>query len=114
MPITIEAGVQNHSIISPNQKTLKKLLQTLKNRFTAVKILRISTTPYPHRKQLLTPKQLEAFRLAYKSGYYEIPRKTYIHQLSKETGIKRVAFQERIRRAEKRIIDEFVRQNNLI
>ncbi|MHA1971442.1 MAG: helix-turn-helix domain-containing protein [Candidatus Hodarchaeales archaeon] len=114
LPINIESGVQYHSIISPNQMILKKLLQILKNRFSSVKITKISTTPYPHQKQLLTTKQLEAFKLAYKSGYYEIPRKIYIRQLSKEIGIKQVAFQERIRRAEKRIIDDFARQNGLI
>ena len=113
LPITIIRGVQFHTVYSPSRIALKALLATLKSRFSTVKIISLSSTPFESQQKLLTPKQLEAFQLAYEKGYYEIPRRSKItlKSLSQDLGIKRVAMQERLRRAEQRIFSDFARRN---
>ena len=113
LPIVIVKGVQYHTVFSPSRNALKMLLTTLKSRFSKVKIISLSSTPSRSTPALLTPKQLEAFQLAYKKGYYEIPRrsKVNIKRLAQDSGIKRVAMQERLRRAEQRILTDYARKN---
>lgn len=52
----------------------------------------------------LTEKQLHAFKLASKEGYYEFPRKTNLHQLAKLQGISRPTFEEHLRKSEIRLL----------
>ncbi|MFW9906181.1 MAG: helix-turn-helix domain-containing protein [Candidatus Thorarchaeota archaeon] len=112
LPIIIAKGIQYHTVYSPSRYALKTLLTTLKSRFTAVKIISLSSIPFKSQHTLLTPKQLEAFELAYKKGYYEIPRrsKIKIQDLAQYIGIKRVAMQERLRRAEHRILSDYAKK----
>ncbi len=49
--------------------------------------------------------------LAHRKGYYEIPKKITLEEIGEELGIKRIACQERIRRAEQRIIDRYVKDS---
>lgn len=112
LPIIIVNGIQYHNVYSPSREALKKLLEILKSRFTTVKIVSLSSTPLRPDVGLLTAKQLEAFKLAYNKGYYEIPRrsKVNIETLAQHISIKRVAMQERLRRAESRIITDYARK----
>ena len=59
-------------------------------------------------QDFLTDKQFRTLMLAHRKGYYKIPRKITLEELSEELGVKRVACQERIRRAEQKIIDKYV------
>jgi len=111
LPIIIKNGIQRHNIICPNHLALQNLLQILKKRFSQVKIVMVSTKPLNASSKVLTPKQLEAIRLAYHSGYYEIPRKVMIEELAPKLAIKRVAFQERLRRAELKILDHYFKES---
>lgn len=110
LPIIIVNGIQHHTVLSPSRESLKKLLETLKSRFTSVKIISIRSTPINLNKNLLTFKQLEAFKLAYASGYYEIPRRKKIKEMAPILGIERVAMQERLRRAELRILTDYAKK----
>ncbi|MFX0107475.1 MAG: helix-turn-helix domain-containing protein [Candidatus Hodarchaeota archaeon] len=107
LPIVIQRGVQYHTILAPSQDAFRNLLQTLRSRFDRVRIRRIQSRPGISLASPLTKKQQEAFQLAFDSGYYEIPRKSTIEELCSELNIKRVAMQERLRRAEQRILSEF-------
>ena len=108
LPIIITGGYQSHSILAPSQKKFSQMFTNLKERFTSVKIERIRRYPDGMVLPLLTRKQMDAITLAHSRGYYEIPRKSGLERLSTELGIKRVAMQERLRRAEKKIITEFI------
>jgi len=113
LPIIITKGYQSHSILAPSQKKFSQMFADLKKRFTSVMIERIKRYPDGMTLPLLTRKQMDAVALAHSRGYYEIPRECELEELSKDLGIKRVAMQERIRRAEKKIITEFVQSTGI-
>ena len=113
LPIIITKGNQFHTIFAPSQKKFTQMFSSLKNRFTTVKIERIRRYPSGMTAPILTRKQSAAISIAFSDGYYEIPRKTEIKFIAKKLGIKRVAMQERLRRAEREIIKEYVHMNNL-
>ena len=106
-PIIIEKGLQHHNILSPNAGSIRQLLSTLNKRFTNVVIKHLSSIPFKEQSQLLTTKQMDAIKLAVEMGYYEIPRKATVERICEKLNIKRVAMQERLRRAEKKIINSF-------
>ncbi len=56
----------------------------------------------------LTAKQLAAFQLACKEGYYTYPRKVSLEQLAKIARISYSTFKEHLRRAEERIMPHVV------
>ncbi|MHA2207859.1 MAG: helix-turn-helix domain-containing protein [Candidatus Thorarchaeota archaeon] len=107
LPIVVENGLQYHTVLAPSQDTLSTLIRSLRKGFPHVRIRRLRSQPKASFRVALTEKQQEAFLLAFQSGYYEMPRKSRIDKMCKKLGIKRVAMQERLRRAERRIISEF-------
>ena len=111
LPIIIEDGIQYHNILSPTSDSLRKLLKYLEERFTDVNIRALSSKPSETLQDFLTDKQYETIMLAHRKGYYEIPRKSTLEEIGGELGIKRIACQERIRRAEKKIIDHYVNES---
>jgi predicted DNA binding protein len=113
LPIVIEKGIQSHTVLSPSKKDLRILLSKLKNRFSIVQLKELSTTPLNAPINLLSSKQTETLRTAYLSGYYEIPRRKSVTEIAIETGIARVTFQERLRRAENRIIKKYISEAEL-
>ena len=111
LPLIIENGIQYHNILSPNADSLRKLLKFLEERFTDVNIRALSSKPTETLQDFLTDKQYETLMLAHRKGYYEIPRRITLEEIGDELGIKRIACQERIRRAEKKIIDYYVQES---
>jgi predicted DNA binding protein len=107
LPIIIQDGVQKHTVLAPSRDTVKEMLSLLRKRFSEVQLLRLRTTPYTKSGVPLTDKQMDAFRLAHESGYYEIPRSVKIAELAKKLDISRVAMQERLRRAERNIMNAY-------
>ena len=58
---------------------------------------------------ILTEKQFEAIKVAYKEGYYNYPRKLTIPQLAKSVKRSYSTFQENLRKAENKLIDYFLK-----
>lgn len=113
LPIIISKGIQIHTILAPSQDKFSQMYEDLKKSFTTVKVARLRRYSIGSIEHILTAKQIEAIGLAYSNGYYEIPRRCEIKDIAKNAGIKRVAMQERLRRAERAIMQEFVQENNL-
>lgn len=107
LPIIVEGGVQEHHVLFPSREKLRDLLHLLRSRFTSVSIKQLKSLPIGLSKVSLTSKQNEAFVLAFEAGYYSIPRKSSITELCGDLGIKRVAMQERLKRAELRILSAY-------
>ncbi len=108
LPISISSGTQVHSVLAPSKPVLRQLLDLLRKRFTRVRVLRVRAGPPDLTGITLTPKQKEAIVLAIENGYYSIPRGVSAADLAAEIGISRVAMQERLRRAEKRIMNGYL------
>ncbi len=113
LPIIVSRGTQVHTILAPSQKKFTQMYENLKKKFTTVNVARVRRYSIGSIDHILTAKQTEAISLTYSNGYYEIPRRCEIKQIAKIAGIKRVAMQERLRRAERAIMQEFVQENNL-
>jgi predicted DNA binding protein len=108
LPVIIQRGVQEHTILAPSREAFRNLLNSLKARFSRVKIRQIRSFASGLPKHNLTVKQMEATSMACSSGYYDIPRKITVTEMSERLGIRRVAMQERLRRAERTIMSDFV------
>ena len=114
LPIIISDGWQTHSILSPSQKNFSQLYSRLKQRFLAIELIHLHRHAGGPSTSSLSQKQEEAFRAAYKAGYYDIPRKSEIKDLTGILGIKRVAIQERLRRTEKKIMGEYAKSLGIV
>jgi predicted DNA binding protein len=55
-------------------------------------------------KEMLTPKQLEVFRLACDYGYYDMPKRITIEELAERTGLSPSTLAEHLRKAETRLL----------
>ena len=106
-PIVIEGGSQIHHMLAPDQESFQMAFDTLRKRFSKVRVLNVRRSPRGSLGPSLTQKQYEAVKLAMSEGYYDIPRRTEIQDMAKKLKIGRVAMQERLRRAERTIMNEF-------
>ena len=110
LPIVIENGTQIHHLLAPDQDAFRLAFDTLRKRFSRVRILNVSRTAEGFLGPPLTKKQVDAIKLAISKGYYEIPRRTDVRQLAEKLKIRRVAMQERLRRAERTIMNQFAEE----
>lgn len=108
LPVIIQRGVQEHTVLAPSREAFRDMLISLKARFSRVRLKHVRSFASDLAKHNLTVKQMEAVVMAFSSGYYDIPRRIAVTEMSKRLGIKRVAMQERLRRAERTIITDFV------
>jgi predicted DNA binding protein len=63
----------------------------------------------------LTNRQLAALRLALENGYYEQPRNCSVSDLAEQTTVARATFEEHLRKAENKLIQnagQFIRLLN--
>lgn len=110
LPIVIEGGKQYHHILAPSQSALREAFDSLRANFKKVNLKRIRRGQTGIPSLGLTIKQLEAIKEAILQGYYEMPRKCEIKHLAEKLGVKRVAAQERLRRAERTIMNQFAEE----
>jgi predicted DNA binding protein len=54
----------------------------------------------------LTKKQRELLEIAYRKGFFDVPRRVTLGQLAEELGVSRSTLMESLRRAEARIMRE--------
>ena len=107
LPIVIEGGTQKHQLLAPDTNAFRTAFDNLRSRFLKVRVLNVRRSPRGSLGPGLTQKQLDAVRLAISNGYYDMPRRSEIQKLAKKLKIKRVAMQERLRRAERTIMNQF-------
>ena len=117
LPIILENGLQSHNVLSPDAQSFRHLLKLLKSRFSVVDLKSSSSIPtstgLPSLDAILTKKQIQIFVASWEMGYYEIPRKITLEQIAETLGVKRVTAQERLRRAEKRIMQNYYDKSSI-
>lgn len=87
-------------------KKLKYLIERIKKE---VKDATIKDIKIYRRRYGITPRQEAAIRIAYDLGYFDIPRKINLKKLSKILGMSPSTLNELLRRAEKKIIDHYLK-----
>ncbi|MBW2974825.1 helix-turn-helix domain-containing protein [Candidatus Woesearchaeota archaeon] len=114
-PIMVdEKGYENWEIGSWNEQVLRDFIVNLQKEHFEVKLLKIENEKvneiyFPQVMPFLTKGQKRALELATQRGYYDFPRKTELKDLAKEAGISLSTFREHLRRAEKRIMPDLIR-----
>lgn len=104
-----EKGVLRTTLIG-SEITINQLLDGLKGLYATFKIISMGS-PKGKRKSILdtlTPRQKEIIDLAYRLGYYQVPRKIRTEDLAKIFGLDKGTLGEHLRRAEKHILDEIM------
>ncbi|MFH1641319.1 MAG: helix-turn-helix domain-containing protein [Nanoarchaeota archaeon] len=107
-------GYELWEIGSWKKELLNEFITNLKKDKFDIKILRIGNTKldevyFPQVMPQLTRSQKKAIELAYQHGYYDFPRKTELKSLSKIADLSLSTFREHLRRAEKKIMPDLVR-----
>lgn len=69
-----------------------------------VQRIRPASDPLRAEEHELTDDQHEILRLAYESGFYEVPRETTLEELAAAVGVSHQAISERLRRAHRTLI----------
>jgi predicted DNA binding protein len=121
-PTELEDGCECFDLLLNNRDELAEAVTMLEN-FGDVTVERISSdfrrevTPSAAEWQELLssipPRQRELLNVAIDSGYFEIPRGATLEELADEMDITKATASNHLRRAERRLMEFFVRYINL-
>jgi|SRR3989339_1649395 len=105
---SVQNGFEIHSVLANDPEHIKKMLLEFEG-IGEAKILRIGDyQPKLSNIFSLTEKQKAALRLALAHGYYEWPKKSTLEELAAIEKTSRRSFQERLRRAERKILPKTI------
>jgi len=109
-----EKGFESWEIGSWDENILREFITNLQKEHFEIKILKIQNEKvneiyFPQVMPFLTKGQKRALEIATKNGYYDFPRKVELKQLAAEAGISLSTFREHLRKAEKKIMPDLVK-----
>lgn len=114
-PAVYRDGWERYALLAPSDARLRTLVRRLA-RFGDTVLEAASevpaesvgaTVPVADLASGLTKRQLEALRLAVRSGYYEVPRRVEARELAAQVGLGRSTFEEHLRKAELHAMQRF-------
>jgi len=114
-PVVVDQkGYESWEIGSWDEQLLRDFIVNLQKEHFEVKILKIQNEKlnevyFPQVMPFLTKGQKRALELATQRGYYNFPRKVELKDLAQEAGISLSTFREHLRKAEKKIMPDLVR-----
>lgn len=120
-PVLVKSDFELQTVLAPHWNNLRRLVQILgekKDRDFRI----LSTREQEPNQQVssslawrkaLTPKQLEAVRIAFQHGYYGYPRNIRVSDLAREAGLARSTFQEHLRLAEVKLIGHLLESEKM-
>ncbi len=110
-PAVVQGEYELHTILAPKLENLQHLVQLVEGLGRPFRILSMRGLDGDRRTHLkkrwmsvLTPKQLNAIRVALERGFYQYPRRVRISDLAKVAKVARSTFQEHLRLAEIKLI----------
>jgi predicted DNA binding protein len=106
-PILVKEGKIRIEAIT-NRSKVDDFLTELEKKGIKASIGRIG---YAIKPTLLTQRQNEILNLAYKNGYFDIPRKTSLTEFANNLNISKSALSETLRRIFKRLSDNYLKSN---
>ncbi len=110
-PIRFSKGREICTLVFENKEDLRKMLKSLEVDW---KIVRIENVNLQFDLKDLTPQQLKAVNLAIEKGYFEIPKKVNLEELSEQMKLSRTTFLEHLRKAEKKILSKYFDSNQQV
>lgn len=104
-------GLEKYHVIARDQAELDRAIRELQTAgpVTVEEVSDVEpgtiavSAPLSHLVSGLTPRQLNAFRIAVEGGYYETPRKESTAALAARMSVTRTTFEEHLRKAERRV-----------
>jgi len=110
-PVEIQDGKIKFSILGTSAQ-IQKSLEKVASIGLRYKIVSLTDAKFSPTSPLakLTEKQREVIITAYKLGYYDIPRRINSEKLARKLNIGNSAFGEHLRKAERCLLDENIRQ----
>jgi predicted DNA binding protein len=109
-----DEGFEYWEVASHDRAVLNAFLNSVKSqKYEYVELLqlrniKLDSIYFPAIAPYLTSKQKDAFELAIKEGYYEIPKRADLRELAKLMKVSTATYQEHLRRAEAKIIPRLV------
>jgi predicted DNA binding protein len=114
LPIVYHSGEETHQIVAFRREDLEALFQRIEtagwsHRVTHMAELRgglggFLTLPVDAVAGSLTEKQADALLTAYRSGYYEFPRRRDVQEIAEQIGAPRTTYREHLAKAENKLI----------
>ncbi len=116
LPSLTREGKDDLLVLAPSEKSLPKLKSLLKEKcsYYNLRFKRYVDKPFKTGygdflklnaiTSQLTQKQVEAFSLACRLGYYDNPKKTTLEELTQQTGISKSTLAEHLRKVESKIL----------
>ena len=92
------------TVMGPNTTYLQNLMENIRKNGYSVEKLSSSSSSF---ETMLSTKQEETLRIAFENGYYEIPRRINLEQLSKMVGCTKSTLDTTLRYAENKIISYY-------
>ncbi len=106
-------GLEYWEVGCLDRKELMKIINAAEKHYNgklfSIKEEKISSVSIVNIFPNLTKKQKESIEIAYKNKYYNYPRKLTIKKLAKIVNKSYSTFQEHLRKAEKKIIESFLK-----
>jgi len=103
--MNIEDYTLMYTFITPNFDAFKRIISTLESIGLKPKILEIGR--YEPKKRNLTEKQERVLWFAFKTGFFDYPRKVDTSELSRKLGIKPSTLSEITRRGIRRLLEDY-------
>ncbi len=113
-PVSHQAGWEHYRVVCFEARDIRRLFREL-GRNGVVEVLSKKTIPDRSVTDSftvsigslfagLTEKQMDAFLMALDNGYYRIPKRSTLDQIAKFNQIPRTTYEDKVRRAESKII----------
>jgi predicted DNA binding protein len=103
LPLTIEKGIHNVLLTAPAGE-IRRIFAYSKRKFRNVRIASIRRSALEGPESLLTKRQVEVFRAALTSGYWDAPRRVTLAELAGVLKISKSALGEIMSRIESKLL----------
>ena len=104
-PLVVEGGLEHWSVLTeyPTAKLLDDLSEV-----GELQVHKHGACEPKESKYSMTGKQEAALRLAIAKGYYSWPKKVKLEEMADASGVKRVTFQNHLRKAEAKALNRMM------
>lgn len=105
-PTVVKDGVENWHIMAPTREELSQVIGALEQ---CADIAYLRNGDSPGDEEGLTEKQAQALKAAVESGYFDTPRRASIKEVAGRMQISPSTAIEHLRKAEKKVLENYVR-----